>query len=243
MKGSLTRKLIAFYIILVCSLFLVLNTVVAGLMEKSIIAKREQTIYKQTGIIIDGYVRQYYDNRILVSKLLENLEPVAELLDARILITSSWGKVVADTAPLNNEVLLLEDVAPGFLDETFHRDFYNPAVVDEPMLAVVVPLTYQYMVKGYVCMMMPMESVNREVSAAIYEMNWYYLAVIIILLFVFLGMYFIFVIPLRRTIAAAKAYSMGNFEKKLNIHSRGEFRALADYVPKVIWPFYLGEGQ
>ena len=40
MKGSLTRKLIAFYIILVCSLFLLLNTVVAGLMEKSIIAKR-----------------------------------------------------------------------------------------------------------------------------------------------------------------------------------------------------------
>ena len=107
MKGSLTRKLIAFYIILVCSLFLLLNTVVAGLMEKSIIAKREQTIYKQTGIIIDGYVRQYYDNRIVVSKLLENLEPVAELLDARVLIMSSWGKVVGDTEPLGNSVLLL----------------------------------------------------------------------------------------------------------------------------------------
>ena len=230
MKGSLTRKLIAFYIILVCSLFLLLNTVVAGLMEKSIIAKREQTIYKQTGIIIDGYVRQYYDNRIVVSKLLENLEPVAELLDARVLIMSSWGKVVGDTEPLGNSVLLLEETEPGFLEETFHRDFYNPIIVAEPVLAVVVPLTYQYTVRGYVCMMVPMESVEREVGDAINELNLYFLVGIVILLLVFLGMYGFFVIPLRRTIAAAKAYSMGNFEKKLTIHSRGEFRALADVI-------------
>lgn len=230
MKGSLTRKLIVFYLILAAVLFLFVNTVLAGMAEESIIERREQTMYAQTGIILDGYVQRYYDNRITVLKLLENLEPAAELLNVRILIAASWGKVVGDTEPLGDTVIMLDEVAPGFLEETFHRNFYNQAMVKEPVLAVVVPLTHQYMVKGYVCMMMPMEAVNRKVSEAVYEMNRYYLVIMVILLFLFIGIYCFLVVPLKKTIAAAKAYSMGNFEKKPNIRSRGEFRALADVI-------------
>ncbi len=230
MKGSLTRKLIVFYLALACVLFLLANTVLAALIEKNIYEKREQTMYTQTGTIMSGYVERYYDNRITVDKMMDNLRPVAELLDVRILIMASWGKVVADTAPLNDTVIQFWETDPGFLEETFHRNYYNRTVVSEPVLAVVVPLTYQYTVKGYVCMMVPMETINGEVRDAVYEMNWYYLVTMLILLFVFTGVYGFMVIPLKRTIAAAKAYSMGDFEKKLTIHSRGEFRALADII-------------
>lgn len=230
MRGSLTRKLIIFYLLLACVLFLFVNTVLAGIAEKNIFEKREQTMYTQTGAILDGYVNRYYDNRITISKLMENLEPVAELLDVRILIAASWGKVVGDTAPLSDKEVQFEEIDPGFLSETFHRNYYNQEIVKEPVLAVVVPLTYQYKVKGYVCMMVPVEAINDEVSAAVYEMNWYYLATMVILLFVFAGIYSFMVIPLKKTIAAAKAYSMGDFEKKPNLHTRGEFRALADVI-------------
>lgn len=230
MKGSLTRKLIVFYLVIAGVLFLFVNTVLAGIIEKNVFEEREQTMYTQTGLIMDGYVQRYYNNRIRISELMEHLEPIAEMLDVRILITASWGKVVGDTGPLNDKEIQLEEIAPGFLDETFHRNVYYQDVVDEPMLAVVVPLTYQYTVKGYVCMMVPMEAVYQEVRAAVYEMNWYYLAMMTVLLVVFVGIYSFMVIPLKKTIAAAKAYSMGDFEKRPNIHSRGEFRALADVI-------------
>ncbi|MBR2408484.1 MAG: GHKL domain-containing protein [Lachnospiraceae bacterium] len=230
MKGSLTRKLIVFYLLIAGILFLVVNTVLAGVAERTILKEREKIMYTQIGMITDGYIQRYYDNGVTISTLMENLEPVAELMDVRILITASKGKVVGDTAPISDNVIQLDEVAPGFLEETFHRDFYNQAVTDERVLAVVVPLISQYMVKGYVCMMMPMTSVNREVSEAVYEMNWYYLATMVILLLVFIGIYLFFVIPLKRTIVAAKAYSMGNFETKPNLRSGGEFRALADVI-------------
>ncbi len=230
MKKSLTKKLIVFYLSIACMLFIFVNTVLAEMAEKKIIEKQEQTMYTQTGIVIDGYVKRYYDNRITISKLMENLEPVADMLDVRILIIAPWGKVVGDTAPVSNKQIELDEIAPGFLDETFHRDVFYAEMMSEPMLAVVAPLTHQYMVKGYVGMMVSMESVNLAVSEAVYEMNWYYLGAMVLLLAVFVGVYCTLVIPLRKTIAAAKAYSMGDFGKKPNLNFTGEFGALSDVI-------------
>lgn len=230
MKGSLTRKLLVYYLLIACVLFVFVNTVLAGIAEKKIFEQREQTMYEHAVTVMDGYVKRYYDNRIRISELMESLEPIAEMLEVRILITAPWGKVVGDTAPVGDKQIEFEEIAPGFLDETFHRNVYYQDVVSEPVLAVVVPLTHQYMVKGYVCMMVSMESVNLEVSEAVYEMNWYYLGMMVLLLLVFISVYCFLVIPLRKTIAAAKAYSMGDFEKKPNLQFSGEFGALSDVI-------------
>lgn len=230
MRKSLTKKLIVFYLMIAAVLFIFVNTVLASLIEKNIFEEREQTMYIQTGVIMDGYVERYYDNRITITKLMENLEPVANMLNVRIMIIASWGKVVGDTAPLTDKVIQFEEIAPDFLDETFHRNVYFQDVAAEPMLAVVVPLTHQYKVKGYVCMMESMEAIYKEAEASVYEMNWYYLAMMLLLLLVFVGIYCFMVIPLRKTIAAAKAYSLGDYEKKKQLHAKGEFRALADVI-------------
>ncbi len=230
MKRILTRELVVYYFLLASVLFILVNTVLAGWAEKKIFRQREQTMYQQAVIVMDGYVKRYYDNRIRISELMQHLEPVAELLEVRILITAPWGKVVGDTAPVAEGPIEFEEIAPDFLDETFHRNVYYQNVVSEPVLAVVVPLTSQYQVKGYVCMMVPMEAVNAEVSEAVYVMNWYYLGMMAVLLLVFLGVYCFLVLPLRKTIAAAKAYSVGDFEKKPNLQFSGELGALSDII-------------
>lgn len=230
MKGSLTRKLLLFYLMITAGLFFTMNTIAPGIVEKSILEKREQKLYADAGLVTEGYVRRYYDSRITITKLMENLEPVANLLEVRILIAASWGKVVGDTDPMNDTVLQLDEIVPGFLEQTVHRDFYNPAIVKEPVLAVVIPITYQYTVKGYVCMMVPMADIEEEISAALYEMNWYYLAAMVIILFVFIGIHFIMVLPLRKTVKAAKEYSAGNFEQKLSARFDGEFKELSDVI-------------
>ena len=230
MKRSLTRKLIVYYLLIACVLFILVNTTLAKIAEKRIFEEQEQTMYAQTCVIMDGYVKRYYDNRISIEKVLESLEPVAEMLDARILIVASWGKVVGDTNPVSDTKVEFEEIAPDFLDKTFHRDVYYQGLTSEPMLAVTVPLTHQYNVKGYVGMMVTMESVNLQVSEAVYEMNRYYLGIMAVLFTVFVGIYIGLVLPLRKTIAAAKAYSMGEFEKKPNLQLTGEFGALSDVI-------------
>lgn len=228
MKGNLIRKLIVFYLLIACVLFIFVNTVLAGIAEKKIMEQQEQEMYVQAGVVLDGYVGRYYGGKLSISNLMENLQPIATISEMRILIIAPWGKVVGDTAPISDKQIELD--VPGFLDETFHRNIHYQDLTAEPMMAVVLPLTHQYMVKGYVCMMTTMDSVNQKVSDAIYEMNWYYLAMMVVLLAVFIVIYCFMVIPLKKTIAAAKAYVEGNYEKKLVIHSGGEFKALADVI-------------
>lgn len=233
MRGSLTRKLVLFYLIIAGVLFLIVNTLFADLAEKRIIEEKEQTIYAQTSQVIEDYVSRYYNNRIEISTLLESVEPVAELLGVRLWITSSSGRVVGDTAPFNGTEILFENLLEdeeAFLGETFHQNVYFPGLVKEPMLMVVVPFTHQYEIKGYVCTMVTMSSITETISTAVEDMNLYYLALMGILLFVFVAVYCFMVLPLRKTIAAAKAYSMGDYSKKLNLHSSGEYKQLADII-------------
>lgn len=230
MRSSLTRRLIVIYLLIVSVLFLLVNTICADYIEKKVFEEREQTLYTETVVIIDQYLERYYENRITISKLLENLTPVTDLLGVRLWITASWGKVVGDTAPLNSTVIELETLDADFLRETFHRNVYFRGIVEEPMLVVVVPITYQYMVKGYACTLVTMDSVMQEVNDYIGDLNLIYLCVMILLLLVFIGVYCFMVLPLKKTIADARAYSLGNFEKKLSIRSGGEHRELADII-------------
>ncbi|MBQ8315174.1 MAG: hypothetical protein IJX95_05475, partial [Lachnospiraceae bacterium] len=60
MKGNLIRKLVVFYLLIACVLFIFVNTVLARLAEKKIVEQQEQAMYTQTGIILNGYVERYY---------------------------------------------------------------------------------------------------------------------------------------------------------------------------------------
>jgi len=131
---------------------------------------------------------------------------------------------------MDDTVLQMEEIVPGFLEQTIHRDFYNQKIVEEPVLAVVLPLTYQYTVKGYVCMMVPMSDIEDEISEAVYKANWYYLMTMVILFVGFIGIYFLTVFPLKRTVKAVKAYSASDFTKKPSTRFNGEFRELSDVI-------------
>ncbi|MCH5272340.1 MAG: HAMP domain-containing histidine kinase [Lachnospiraceae bacterium] len=233
MRGSLKKKLAVSYLFIAAILFLLVNTVYAKRVEEKVFAKREQRLYEETDMIIDGYVERYYTNRITITRLMTDITPISELLNVRLWITAPWGKVVGDTAPLNGKVIEfseLDEDFEEFLSETFHRNVYFRGAMEEPMLVVVVPITYQYMVRGYVCTLVTMESVMQEARTYIYYMNLYYLAAMLVVLLVFIVIYCFMVLPLKKTISAARAYSLWNFEKKFTVRSKGEYRELADII-------------
>ncbi len=233
MKRSLTRKLAVSYLFIASILFLLVNTVCSKWIAEKVFDAQERTLYAETDKIIDRYVEQYYNNRITIKKLMEDITPVAELLKVRLWIVSPGGKVVGDTAPLNDMVIELKELdgASGeFLSETFHRNVYSRGIVGTPMLVVVVPITHQYMVKGYVCTMVTMDSVMQKAGVYVNYVNGCYLAAILVLLLVFIGIYCFMGIPLKKITAAARAYSLSNFEKKFTVYSDGEYRELADII-------------
>lgn len=233
MKSGLVRRLVVIYLLIISILFLYINIVCTKQVEEQVTEKTEQELYADTVLVLNKYVERYYDNKITITKLMENLSPVAELLEVRIWITTATGKVVGDTEPLGSRTILFEDLDKDFetfLSETFHRNVYYPGVFQEPMLVVVVPFTYEYRVRGYVCTMVTMDSVAEQVNDCVTYLNFTYLLLMLLLMLIFIGIYAFLVVPLKRTIAAARAYSLGNFEKRIVTRAGGEYRELADVI-------------
>lgn len=233
MKRSLVRRLVLIYLLILSVLFLYINLVSTKRAEEQIMEKTEQELYAETVLLLNQYVGRYYDNKITITKLMENLSPVAELLEVRIWIMTATGKVVGDTEPLGSETIFFEKLDADFetfLSETFHRNVYYPGAVKEPVLMVVVPFTYEYRVRGYVCTMVTMDSIMEQVNTQVTYLNLAYLFLAFLLFVVFAGVYVFLIVPLRRTIAAARAYSLGNFEKQIVTRAGGEYRELADVI-------------
>lgn len=232
MKNGLVRKMLLFYLLIASSLFLCINTFYSRYAEEKAIKEKEQEIYAATVTVSNGYVQRYYSNRLTISKLMTELQPIANMLGVRFWITAPWGKVVGDTDPVPAGVDFqnIVDDAEAFLGETFHRDVYFYGAVSEPVLVVVVPITHQYNTKGYLCTLMPMEDIRQEAIEHVNTLNVYYVIVMLILAVVFFVGYCFMVLPLRKLIKAAKAYSTGDYDVKFKIITGGEYKELGDII-------------
>lgn len=232
MKGGLFRKLSLLYLFLISVLFFLVNALGPWYIRKRIVEEKEQELYRETGIMAQKYVEPYYNNQVTVSRLLNNLQPVAELKEFRILIVSAWGRVVGDTAPVTgNEI----NIDVDFFKETFHQNVMISGLSSKPQLMVVIPINHNYSVRGYLCTLMGMDLIEQEVDSAVNELNLCYLFVIAATLICFVAVYFFFVIPTKKIIRVAKEYSEGNFESKITIRSNDEYKILFDRIG------YMGE--
>ena len=233
MKNGLVRRLVAIYLLIISVLFLYINLACTKWVEEQVTDQEEQELYVGTVLLMNGYVERYYENKSTITKVMETVSPMAEQMNARIWITTAAGKVVGDTAPLNNEIIYfenLEDDIEEFFSETFHRNVFYQGVTEKPVHLVVIPFSYEYRLRGYVCSMITVESVMNRVNEYVTYLNWAYLFLCLLILAIFIGIYMFMVLPLRKTIAAAKAYSLGNFEKKITTLAGGEYKELADVI-------------
>ncbi|MBQ9767609.1 MAG: HAMP domain-containing histidine kinase [Lachnospiraceae bacterium] len=233
MKNGLVRRLVAIYLLIISVLFLYINIVCTKWVEEQVTEQEEQELYVGTVLLMNGYVERYYENKSTITKVMESVSPMAEQMNARVWITTAAGKVVGDTAPLNNEIIYFENLEEDFeefLSGTFHRNVFYQGVTEKPVHLVVIPFSYEYRLRGYVCSMITVESVMERVNEYVMYLNWVYLFLCLLILAVFIGIYAFMVVPLKKTIAAAKAYSLGNFEKKITTHTGGEYKELADVI-------------
>ncbi len=233
MKNSLLRRLVVIYLLIISVLFLYINLAGTKWVEERVTEYQEQELYEETVLVLNGYIERYYENKITITKLMENLAPAAKLMNARIWVTTTGGKVVGDTAPFGNGTISLDSLESdfeAFVSEVFHRNVFYRGVTEKPVHMVVIPFSYEYRLRGYVCAMITADSVLEQVNECVVYLNVIYLFLCLLLLVVFAGIYGFLVYPLKKTIAAAKAYSLGNFEKKIETRAGGEFKELADIV-------------
>lgn len=201
MKRTAFVKLILCYCFAAISMFLLLNTFGVKFMEQKLMDRKKDELYKEATIIVSDYA-----TKLSHSDMEEQMRVIDKFLGTRIWIVSEAGIVVADTRSNANR-MNITNMDVNFLEQTFSENVYFKGIFSEPMLSVVVRIPYNYSIKGYVCIHIPMDSIRSESIYYTDLVSVCYLVFLIILFLIFMIIYYITVFPVRRITKVCSEYA------------------------------------
>lgn len=232
MKYKIPIKLILCYLIGSVSMFGIVNIFGVSKLEKKLIDIEEHNLYMKTTMIINQYVNQYYESPIGSSDIrtmINNLRLADSLLNLRIWVIDNQGIVIADTRGSMGRIDI-NSFDETFLEKTSIKNAFYKGIFIEPMLCVIQSITYNYTVKGYVCVSTPMSAIHEQSVYIMDVFNLSLLLLLLVILIIFLYIYFFTARPVNKIIKVTKEYSKGNFEAPMNIKSHDEYKELAGAI-------------
>ncbi len=222
-------KLVFLFLGVSVSLFIILNTVGLNIMQERMLSRTKQELYQDGTDYVSEYLLKHYKNNLNIRELSSQFALWSDMMDARIWLLGNNGQIILDSAGSGNGYSLVEADA-SFLDATFQENVYLKGIMSEPMLSVTVPIIHEYNNKGYLVLLEPMSAIEAE---SIYYLDFANIAYLIfqpILLVVFLLIYCMTAVPVKKMAEAAKKFSRGNFKEPLELAASEEYRELGNTI-------------
>jgi len=226
---SLLWKLVLLFLGVSVSLFVILNSVGLDIMQEQMIARTKEELYQDGTVYVADYLLEYYRKNADYKELSVQFELMDSMTDARIWLVSNSGQIVMDSWGTAVGFSLLEADA-SFLESTFQENVYFKGIMSEPMLCVLVPVIHEYSNKGHLVLSMSMSDIEEESVYYLDFANIAYLIFLPVLLVVFLMIYYMTAVPVKRMAEAAKKFSRGNFKEPLELSTSEEYRELAGTI-------------
>jgi len=226
---SLLWKLLLLFLGASVSFFVILNTVGLNIMQGKMLSRTKEELYRDGTKYVSEYLLGYYEKNVDYKELNSQFELLSDMTDARIWLVSNSGLIVLDSAKTAIGCSLLEENA-AFFENTFQENVYFKGIMLEPMLSVSVPVIHNYSNKGHLVLLMEMEHIEEESIFYLDFANIAYLIFQPVLLIVFLLVYRMTAVPVKRIAEAAKKFSRGNFKEPLEISASGEYLELGNAI-------------
>ena len=227
--GSLLWKLLALFVGLSVTLFILLNTVGLDVMQDKMLARTKEELYRDGTKYVSKYLLDYYKRNPDVHELSGQFAVWSDMTDARIWLVDNKGRIILDSAGTGNGFSLMEADA-SFLEKTFQENLYLKGIMGEPVLCATVPVIHDYVTKGYLVLSVTMQDIETE---SVYYLDFANIAYLIfqpVLLLVFLLIYRLTAVPVKRMAEAAKEFSRGNFKEPLKLKTSEEYRELGNTI-------------
>jgi signal transduction histidine kinase len=211
-------------------MFTMLNTYGISRIEKKMIREKRDILYNEATSISSEYMSSFYKKQMALGYLTTQITVIGNILDARIWVVNRSGLVISDTRPEESKVKEINvlNIDPDFLSETFSDYTVMPGVLREPMLSVVLPVSYNYQVQGYIVIHSSLSQISKDAVHFVDGINLIFLAFLAFLCVIFIVIYFFTITPLSKLNKAAKEYTSGNYTYPLKINRTDEYGDLAN---------------
>ena len=233
MKHKVLVKLILCYVVTAVSMFALLNLLGSKVIYRSMLRERTTLLQTEAESIAQEYVRPYYQSTTKLSDIQIQLRSVGNFFHSRIWFINTKGSIIldtGDTAKGMNIDSLDENFLDGALEDGYLEHVRLQNLFEEEMLAVIEPLRYNYKLKGYVCMFMPISDINLSVNRYLDFVNLCYLVLLAMLFIIFIIIYRNTIQPTVKMTQVTREYAKGHFDVPMKIKSKDEYRDLADAI-------------
>lgn len=230
MKHRIWFKLFICYLLAAVFMFTLLNTYGISRIEKKMTKEKSDVLYNEAASISSEYMSSFYKKQISLDRLTTQIKVIDNILDARIWIVNKSGLVISDTRPEDSKVKEINvlNIDPDFLSETFSDYTVMPRILREPMLSVVLPVSYNYQVQGFIVIHSALSQISNDAIFFVDGINLIFLAFLAFLCVIFFIIYFFTITPLSKLNKAAKEYTSGNYAYPLKLERTDEYGDLAN---------------
>lgn len=224
---NITAKIIISYIISL--IFLIFGWSVFGtrFFENKLIIETKSSFYNSLSGIAETYKKGYYNNLLNSADLSMELDIMSDYLESRILLAKSDGSMIYDSHGLSDVNLFSFET--DILSESYNYNVILPDFIDEPFLSVSYPITYDMRLRGHIVMIKNCSDIFDEADS-INASYWPYItAASLLVTLIYIYLYMLTVLPLKKISRAAKEYSNKNFTYECSFKA-GEFRELYNAI-------------
>ena len=229
MKKTLYLKFLLAYFIFGVFGFIVISTFAPSMTRDHLIRENAERLYYEAILISNSYASELYNNEVSLETVKGQLDSLAVYMNSSIRIINPSGRVVLDSSkPLNlEEVDMIENFDPTVTGNSYYivDRFFD--TFDKQNLNVIVPITSDYKVKGYVTIHYAMSSIDDSANNlnGIFMMTFLILFLLsMIILIFFTEMVYI---PLKKITYATEQYASGNMHYEFQVESDDEIGYLA----------------
>lgn len=229
MKKTLYLKFLLAYFIFGVFGFIVISTFAPSMTRDHLIRENAERLYSEAILISNSYASELYNNEISLETVKDQLDSLAVYMNSSIRIINPSGRVVLDSSkPLNlDDVDMIENFDPTVTGNSYYivDRFFD--TFEKQNLNVIVPITADYKVKGYVTIHYAMSSIDDSENSltGIFMMTFLILFLLsMIILIFFTEMVYI---PLKKITYATEQYASGNMHYEFQVESDDEIGYLA----------------
>lgn len=236
MRLSLNTKFILAYLAFALCSFFCISSVTSQMMLKNTLESKADAFYQEGLYMADQYIGNYFEeteNRNTLATIQSHLSSLDVYLNARIWLISPSGERILDSGSSSDERLEIPDFDPVLPGGKYYVTGNFFGMFTEDMLSVLVPVSHNYHVRGYIAIHTPMSAIVQEKEG--YLIPFYITLIILMVLgLLFAGaMWLLFCYPLGKLRKSAGEYAIGNYSTPINMKRNDEFGFLAytlDYM-------------
>ena len=229
MRIRLITKFILIYILIGIAGFVLISTLGSRLVEQELIHAESRAMYREATRIAGADSLRALHDEAAMSGLYDSLVSLAAYQDCDIWLISSEGSLYLNTGtdfhPDAPEQL--ENFDPIALGSSYYSvgtffDYYP-----DNRLSVMVPITGDLDIRGYVAVHMPMDDLFRRRESLLAVIHLLCAILFIIFLSVFILLYVTVLRPLKKITEGTREYAEGHLQYNIPVRSGDEMGSLA----------------